>query len=626
MIRFAFVLAAGAPLALPAPATAQSVTESVAAVTTACAPSYWHSAGAQTRSTRWTFDDGSTIDATLSRRRCEDGSVGLLLEFRSVGHLDLPCGPFEVAQGERRVRVRPVDAWGREHLPGHCPQLPGQPTTTRVTYLPTYSVTPPESAGIDLDAPLTLRYAGLVPGDLAPLALPRTLPVQTPGSLTGFWTERARNGEGWAFELAQVGGRDVLYTSWLHHEAGAPRWLVGFVDLDAFDGERLPVDLYETAGPGFGDAFDAGAVTRTYWGGVELAFDGCDAIDADWLRRDGTRGTRGTQHLVRVGLQLAGTRCSGAVPRTAPPEATRRASAVSLPQPGEREDPYGSSRCVWDPVAATPHTRALPFLLATPDARVTLAIWRCGPDDVRISREVLDARVPVGTVYAAVQDGVRLPVVSLYATSARPPFGAQPRFANLVSGDETLHAQGYRFAARDNLSFPGKFLDPSRAFVLEATVAGTVFEIPVPAYTPGDERPLARGHAFTGAQSGLWSVPGRDGEAWFVEVGANAAGKFVFVTWLTYEAGRPVWLVGSTPITPGLLVDTATIELHRVEGAQFGAAFRPADVRLVPWGTLTLSSQACTRMTVQYARTDGRHGSFDATRYFERLVGNPCTP
>lgn len=617
MLRFVLLAAVAAATAAQ-PARAADV-DTFAAVLPSCAPDAWHSFGAQARSKRWTFADRSTIDATLSRRRCADGTVGLLLEYRTDGHLDLPCGPFVVAQGERRVRVRPVDAYGREHLPGHCPQLPGQPTSSRAIYGMAQSVTPPASAGIDLEAPLSVAYAGLVPGELEALALPHALPVQTPGSLTGFWTDPSRNGEGWAFELAHVGRREVLYASWLHHEDGAPRWLVGFAELDAFDGRRLAVDLYETSGPEFGGAFDAGAVTRRAWGRVDLAFDGCDAVAANWHRLDGERGT---QRLVRVGLQLAGTRCAASAPGPAR-NATRRAAAAPLPQPAEREDPYGSSRCAWDPVTATPKTRAFPFLLVSGDARATVTVWRCGPTDVRIAREVLDARGPVPASYAAVQDGVRLPVVSLYANATHPPF-ASPRLASVLGGDESLRAQGYRFAARDSFSFPGKYLDPARAFVIEATVADTVFEIDVPAYTPGDERPLARAHAWTGAQSGLWSVPGRDGEAWFVEVGANAAGKFVFVTWLTYESGRPVWLVGSTPIMPGLLVDTATIELHRLEGAQFGAAFRAGDVRLVPWGRITLSSMSCRRMVVGYERADGAHGSHDAARYFDRLVGNDC--
>jgi len=120
--------------------------------------------------------------------------------------------------------------------------------------------------------------------------------------------------------------------------------------------------------------------------------------------------------------------------------------------------------------------------------------------------------------------------------------------------------------------------------------------------------------SFTGAMSGTWWNPQRNGEGQFITFEQVGARQVVVLAYFTYDdAGNPSWLVGSSDLIAGS--NSIAIAVFRASGPRFGAGFDPAAVALTAAGTITLDYLACGRMRFRY------QGSEALDFPLERLVG-----
>lgn len=103
--------------------------------------------------------------------------------------------------------------------------------------------------------------------------------------------------------------------------------------------------------------------------------------------------------------------------------------------------------------------------------------------------------------------------------------------------------------------------------------------------------------------SGSWYNSEQDGHGFVVEVLAEGR---VLVYWFAYDlAGNQAWFVGVGDIEQGEFVMT---EVFQTRGPVFGPDFDPADLELIPWGSLRLEL-SCTTGSVTY---DGTLAGFGA--------------
>ena len=103
---------------------------------------------------------------------------------------------------------------------------------------------------------------------------------------------------------------------------------------------------------------------------------------------------------------------------------------------------------------------------------------------------------------------------------------------------------------------------------------------------------------IAGHQSGWYYQPSRSGEGVNFNVAKLDDRLFLSVAWFTYFMGEQLWLFGSVDISAG--DETATVDMYLTSGADFGDAFRPEEVDLQFWGTLTVSHPACGLMIVEW--------------------------
>ncbi len=104
--------------------------------------------------------------------------------------------------------------------------------------------------------------------------------------------------------------------------------------------------------------------------------------------------------------------------------------------------------------------------------------------------------------------------------------------------------------------------------------------------------------------SGQWFEPSRSGQGWFIQ--EVAAGQ-IFIAWYSYDdQGQQYWLVGSGQVNQGV---AQFDELLRPVGTAFGADFDPAEVSLLPWGSLTITFSDCLNAVAEYTALDPAIGS-----------------
>jgi hypothetical protein len=125
------------------------------------------------------------------------------------------------------------------------------------------------------------------------------------GSQSGVYYNPDRDGEGFYLVVGTIGERQVFSATWFTYVDGQQLWLVGSVDLDA-GADVAVVDLLETSGTGFGDAFNAAEVQASLWGTATFRFPGCGLLGVDY--EGGTDASQGHLELQSL-LDVAGAVC-----------------------------------------------------------------------------------------------------------------------------------------------------------------------------------------------------------------------------------------------------------------------------------------------------------------------------
>ena len=123
--------------------------------------------------------------------------------------------------------------------------------------------------------------------------------------------------------------------------------------------------------------------------------------------------------------------------------------------------------------------------------------------------------------------------------------------------------------------------------------------------------PAANAH-----RSGAFYAPDRSGEGIFVQWLSD--GRVVIVFYTFDSDGNPFWL---TSVVDGSLVDDNTVTadmLYAGGKTKFGASFDPAEVDLLPWGTITLTYTDDNNLSFTY---DSSVAGFGAGGYaYTRLT------
>jgi peptidyl-prolyl cis-trans isomerase A (cyclophilin A) len=107
--------------------------------------------------------------------------------------------------------------------------------------------------------------------------------------------------------------------------------------------------------------------------------------------------------------------------------------------------------------------------------------------------------------------------------------------------------------------------------------------------------------------TGTWYDPANSGKGFLIEVAkvsGNESTPLIVVTWYDYFEGKQIWLIGTAPFTWG--ASSVTVPLQITSGAQFGAAFDPAQVVTnANWGSLTMHFTGCDSATFSYTSEYG---------------------
>ncbi len=109
--------------------------------------------------------------------------------------------------------------------------------------------------------------------------------------------------------------------------------------------------------------------------------------------------------------------------------------------------------------------------------------------------------------------------------------------------------------------------------------------------------------------TGSWYDAAHPGEGWIVtQVGEGAAQIF----WFTYgDDGAQQWLFGGATQRDGELVSD---RLFRPTGGRFGRYFRPEEVTVNDWGTLTMRFTGCDAASVSWTHAGASGTSANVTR------------
>ncbi len=130
---------------------------------------------------------------------------------------------------------------------------------------------------------------------------------------------------------------------------------------------------------------------------------------------------------------------------------------------------------------------------------------------------------------------------------------------------------------------------------------------PTPAPTPSSLR------VIDSTFNGLWFDPSRDGEGFGMVISETTVGPTVVVSYYTYnDQKQTIFFIGSQSLPPG--TTTVSIPVDITSGAEFGNAFKPADVVRTPAGTLSFSFTSCNSGIVDYELNNLGTGSLSVVR------------
>lgn len=136
-----------------------------------------------------------------------------------------------------------------------------------------------------------------------------------------------------------------------------------------------------------------------------------------------------------------------------------------------------------------------------------------------------------------------------------------------------------------------------------ATVDGASGHVTIDRF--GTDGPIANGEAEPGDESdddvptdaqlreeayGNFYNPARSGEG--IQLTLENDGETFILTYYTYLGGEQVWLIGTGELLDGrILFEDVSV----TTGADYGSAFDPADVEVIPWGEIEMSFLDCDR-------------------------------
>lgn len=120
---------------------------------------------------------------------------------------------------------------------------------------------------------------------------------------------------------------------------------------------------------------------------------------------------------------------------------------------------------------------------------------------------------------------------------------------------------------------------------------------------------------------GSWYNPAQSGHGLSIDIYQVGEQRMLAAVWYVYVDGTPVWLTGAGPIDG----DQAELRMIRTAGADFGAAFDPADVQRIPIGNLRFRAQDASHAQLQWDFNEPRfgQGELDLVQ-FARVLDRDC--
>ncbi|MDX2220062.1 MAG: cytochrome c peroxidase [Burkholderiales bacterium] len=132
----------------------------------------------------------------------------------------------------------------------------------------------------------------------------------------------------------------------------------------------------------------------------------------------------------------------------------------------------------------------------------------------------------------------------------------------------------------------------------------------------------AQAQSFSGALSGAWWNPARNGEGIMVSFESAGGQNYAVVAFFTFTStGATSWMTGATTYANG--ATTVAVPVVTASGARFGAQFRSEDVQRTNAGTINLDYISCTQMRLRYAGSENL--TIDLSRIVGPLNGVACT-
>ncbi len=126
---------------------------------------------------------------------------------------------------------------------------------------------------------------------------------------------------------------------------------------------------------------------------------------------------------------------------------------------------------------------------------------------------------------------------------------------------------------------------------------------------------------WDGSLSGTYTVDGLNDQGFFVTVGENPSGRFLFVAWFTFDQdGEPLWLVGVDNVEPGQT--TIDLTMERVAGLPF-LDFSDNRADREVFGSMTFSAPACGQLSTSYDFGTRGSGQLDLSLLTD-IEGRDC--
>ncbi len=136
------------------------------------------------------------------------------------------------------------------------------------------------------------------------------------------------------------------------------------------------------------------------------------------------------------------------------------------------------------------------------------------------------------------------------------------------------------------------------------------------------EPQLQTGVPFDGSFSGTYIINGLNDQGFFVTVGSNVNGLFLFIAWFTYDQnGDDMWLVGNNVITADS--NAVTMGIQRLSGLNFLEISTDTAIRDVV-GDMTITAIDCDTLEITFDFGALGAGTFTLNR-LTNIEGRDCS-